>query len=210
MTNFIARVRGLYGGTSLWTYGFKFTANTDVNTAAVTLKNATQSFWNVAVNGYKIYTTTAVATTDVIAYACNANWRTTAKNKQLLVVTGTDANPSLSFDTCCNHMLFGAEDNGTDRGHIALPTPAVDALVAQKWSAAFLASQQIIWAQFWTDMSALTAFQVVVYNRHVNKLGDPPFTNHLIADSQTSDKPGTQRRRQRKVIPVYGAAIPIP
>jgi len=208
MANFQARVFGQYAGTLEWSYGFKFTANTDVNSAATTLHDATSAFWTVATNGYQHYCFTDVAVTSVQASLHNASWRLTGKADQALAITGDGATASLSFNTAVNIALVSTNNIKGENGRIMLPTPRVGAIAAHVWSSAFITSLETIFSQFWTDMSALTAFQVVTYNRFTNKLGDPPFTNHNIVDSKPSNKPASQRRRTRKQLSIYGTDSP--
>lgn len=210
MTNLSARVFGLYAGAFEWSYGFHFTSTTDVSSAATTLHDATNAFWTVATNGYQHYCFTDVAVTSVQTKVYNASWQMTGKKSLALAITGDGATASLAFTTCVNHRLLATSGMKGQDGHIKLPTPRIGAISAHLLSAALLASQQIIWLQFWTDMSALTGFQLVTFNRHTNKFGDPPFTNHLIGSTETSDKPGTARMRTRKVVPTFGTPIPVP
>jgi len=211
MANFKARIRGKFASAYEWSYGFNFTANTDVATAAATLHDATQTFWNTATTGYAHLCSATTATTDVTAYICNASWRSTNKKRVAFAVVGDDAENSLSMATAVNIFLFSGDANdGSHRGHIKLPAPAIDALDGVVFSTTFVNAVTTRIEQFWTDMSALTAFTTVSYNRHTNKQGDPPFTNHALTDSEVSAKPGTNRQRSRKQIPTYGADEPIP
>jgi hypothetical protein len=107
-------------------------------------------------------------------------------------------------------MFSGVANDGSHRGHMKLPAPSNDALDGLVFSTAFVGHVSTRLEQFLTDMSALTAFTMVSYNRHTNKMGDPPFTIHALTDAEVSDKPGTNRQRNRKQIPTYGADEPIP
>lgn len=208
MTNFQARVFGEYAGLLEWSYGFKFTAVTDVSSAATTLHDATSTFWTTTTDGYQHYCYTDVAVTSVQASTHDANWRLNGKKSLALAVTGDGATGSLAFNTAVNVALVSTNDIKAENGRMMLPTPREGALVAHVWSAAFITSLEAIFSQFWTDMSALTAFQVVTFNKLTNKLGDPPFTNHAIVDSKPSNKPASQRRRTRKQFAVYGTESP--
>lgn len=211
MANFKARVRGLFGGSREWSYGFNFTANTDVATAATTLHDATQGFWNTATSGYAHLCSATTTTTDVTAYLCNASWRSTNKKRVAFAVAGDDAANSLAIATAVNIFMFsGVANDGSHRGHMKLPAPSNDALDGLVFSTAFVGHVSTRLEQFLTDMSALTAFTMVSYNRHTNKMGDPPFTIHALTDAEVSNKPGTNRQRNRKQIPTYGADEPIP
>ncbi|AXH78899.1 MAG: hypothetical protein [Circular genetic element sp.] len=210
MTNFAFRVFGEYAGTFEWSYGFKATATTDIGTAATTLHDATSTFWTTATNGYQHYTFTDVAVTSVQASIHDANWKLTGKQSQALAITGDGSGASLPFDTAVNIALVSTNDVKAYNGRIKLPTPLQSTVAAHVFDAAFITSLEAIFSQFWTDMSALTAFQVVTFNRFTNRFGDAPFTNHDIADSKPSNKPATQRNRVRKQLPVYGTTSPIP
>jgi len=211
MANFKARVKGLFGGSLEWSYGFNFTANTDVATAATTLHDATQGFWNTATSGYAHLCSATTTTTTVTAYLCNASWRSTNKKILAFAVAGDDAANSLSVATAVNIFTFSAAANdGSHRGHIKLPAPSIDALDGLVYSDAFVGHVSTRLEQFLTDMSALAAFTMVSYNRHTNRLGDPPFTNHPLTDAEVSKKPGSNRQRNRKQAVTYGADEPIP
>ncbi len=211
MANFKARVRGLFAGSFEWSYGFNFTANTDVATAATTLHDATQAFWNTATTGYAHLVANEVTTTDVVAYICNASWRSTNKKKVTFAVAGDSGDNSLPWFNAVNIFMFSGDANdGSHRGHIKLPAPYVTALDGHIYSSAFVTAVSTRLEQFLTDMSALTAFSMVSYNRHTNKQGDPPFTNHSLTDAEVSNKVASNRQRTRKQIPVYGADEPIP
>jgi len=211
MANFKARVSGTFNSSLQWSYGFNFTANTDVATAATTLHDATQGFWNTATSGYAHLCASTTATTHVTAYLCNASWRATNKKVVAFASVGDDANNTLDVATAVNIYTFSSAANDkSHRGHIKLPAPAIDALDGIFWDATFVTRVSTRLEQFLTDMSALTAFTMVSYNRHTNLMGDPPFTNHPLTDAEVSVKPGSNRQRNRKQLVTYGADEPIP
>lgn len=204
------RVFGQYAGAFQWSYGFNATANVSTSAAATTLHDATNSFWTVATNGYQHYTFTDVAVTSVQASSHDASWRLTGKSDLALAIIGSGTGASLPFNTSVNIHLVSTNNIKAYNGRISLPTPLQSTVAAHVYTSAFITSLEAIWSQFWTDMNALTGFQVVTYNKHVNRFGDPPFTNHPMADSEPSNKPGTQRNRTRKQLAVYGTESPIP
>lgn len=211
MANFKARVVGTFNSTFEWSYGFNFTANTDVATAATTLHDATQGFWNTATSGYAHHCASTTATTKVIAYLCNASWRSTNKHVAAFATVGDNATNSLPIATAVNIFTFSSAANDkSHRGHIKLPAPAIDAMDGIVWDSTFVGHVSTRLEQFLTDMSALTGFTMVSYNRHTNQMGDPPFTNHSLTDAEVSAKPGSNRQRDRKQIPTYGTDEPIP
>jgi hypothetical protein len=211
MANFKFRINGLMNGVYGWSMGFQATAVTDVVTAATTLQGAFETWWNTTTDGFKNYIFTDITGTTCQASAHNASWQLISKQVETLTLNaGLGATGSLPYYVSPFHRFFGASDTKSDRGGMHMPATAIGTLTLGKMDAAFLASQQIIWPAFWSNMSALTAFTLVSYNKHTNKQGDPPFTNHNITDTETSDKPGTVRARVRKQRPIYGTAIPVP
>lgn len=99
-------------------------------------------------------------------------------------------------------MTFsGAADAPSDRGRMFLPPPAADVFTADIWTSAFLNSLKLVFDPFFTTLNGLAGYQQVTFNRHTNKLGEPPFTNHVITNYAIGNKPAVQRRRTRKTRP---------
>jgi hypothetical protein len=202
MTNYHLQVHGLFGGTLGWSYGYYAQSSSVASSVNTTHNSAMSTFWNDATNGLKKYyfTDITVATTSVSSM--DASWRTTAVASAALAVTGTDANPSLPWDTAVCLSFDSALDNRHGRGRMKLPSPANDTVASHVFTTAFLASiASVMGVYFSTMTSGLSAYQPVVFNRHALKDGTAPFNTVALTNGTVSDKPATNRNRVRKVIP---------
>lgn len=205
MTNYRLRVEGTLPQGLTWSSGYHITSTDTLATVSSTFNASFGALWTDAVNGLETMTPAGVATVETIAYACNASWRVTGKDVRPLAHAGTNANHISNIAASPYVLLTGAIDEGTDRGHIKFPPfsndKIVDGLVINAAVTALGTSLQT----FFTTMAALAGYQAVSYNRFTNKLGDPPFTNHVLADFTMVNRCGTERARQNKLKTTFTA-----
>lgn len=207
MTNYKLRVGGALPQSLAWTAGYNITSTDSLSTVSSTLNSAWSAFWTDATNGLGKYVPSGVTCNHTTAYAMNASWRVTGKDPRTLALAGTDANHIANIAASPYAAFSGAEDNATDRGHLKFPPFSTDAIVDGLVTNAVVTSLGISLQTFFTTMKALAGYQVVSYNRHTNKLGDPPFTNHVLTNAQMVNRCGTERARQRKLRITFSAAI---
>ena len=83
-----------------------------------------------------------------------------------------------------------------------LPALAQSQLAADIYLAATMESLQDVFDVFFPAIHA-SGMQSFSYNQRVLKDGTPAFTVSLLNSYRLSDKPSSQRRRTRKIIPTY-------
>lgn len=199
MTNFKLRVTGALPQALSWSSGYNIVSSATLTTVSSTFNAAFNSFWTDATNGLEKYVPAGVTTVQTIAYQMSSTWRVTGKDVRALALAGTDVN-HISNIAASPYVLFtGATDNATDRGHMKLPPFGNDAIVDGLVTNAVVTSLTTSLQTFFTTMKALAGYSVVSYNRHTNKLGDPPFTNHPLVNFEMVNRCGTERARQRKL-----------
>jgi len=198
MTLFEVRAQGLYGGSSSWSFGYKFNSTALLASVASTFNGAITTWWTTATDGYANLCNADVTLVETITRVLNTELvqldRLITPNAQV----GTNAHDSLSFNTGVWVAHIGAAATASDRGGFFLPTPSNDNLVAEVWTAAFTESLQDIFDPFFVTMRALAGYSPVKINPHTNKAGDPPFTQHPVNEYKIGNKPASVRRRTKK------------
>jgi hypothetical protein len=208
VTLFEARARGLYGGSTSWSFGYKFNSSALLGTVASTFDGAISTWWTTATDGYANLCNADVTLVDTLTRVLNTSLvqldRTVTANAQ----AGTNAHDSLAFNTGVWVAQIGPAATGSDRGGFFLPTPSNDNLVGEVWTAAFTESLQDIFDPFFVTMRALAGYSPVKINPHTNKQGDAPFTQHVINEYKIGNKPASVRRRTKKRRPtIYVTGI---
>lgn len=205
MTNFKLRVFGTLPQGLSWSSGYNITSTDTLATVGSTFNTAFGALWTDAVNGLETMTPAGVATTETICYSCNATWRVTGKDIRPLANAGTNANHISNLAASPYLHFTGAIDNRSDGGHMKFPPfsndKVVDGLVINAAVTALGTSLQT----FFTTMKALAGYQAVSFNKLTNRLGDPPFTNHVLTDFTMVNRCGTERGRQNKLKTTFTA-----
>lgn len=209
MANFKLRIRGQFSASLNWSCGFNCTASELTSTVSSTLASSWTTFWNTATNGYANLCTSAVTVFSADAYQMSSTWQMMSKVSTTLSLVGTASGDSMPFNTTPVIHLFNPAQPSSEQGWIKLPAAAESQAAGDVYSSAFLTSLATVLAVFWSNMSALTAFQPVTYNRRTNKQGDPPFTLHTLTNNELTSKVYTLRQRTRKqpIVRSHSAAI---
>lgn len=207
MTNYKLRVSGALPQGLSWSAGYNITATDSLGTVSSTFNAAWSTFWTDAINGLEKYIPAGVTATKTVVYAMSATWRVTGRDVRSLALAGTDANHISNIAASPYVLMTGAIDNATDRGHIKLPPFSTDAVVDGLVTNTVVTSLGVSLQTFFTTMKALAGYQAVSFNRHANKLGDPPFTNHVLTTAFMQNRCGTERARQRKLRTTFTATI---
>lgn len=201
MTLYMVRARGLYSGTSSWSFGYKLNSTEAASSVASTWNGAITTFWTTATDGYANLTNADVTLVDTVTYTLNASEVVLDKIVTANAQVGVNTHDSLPYQTAVWVAHLGADDTKSDRGGFMLPTPSNDNLVAHVWTAAFTESVQDILDPLFVTMRALAGYSAVKLNPHTNKQGDPPFTQHPVTSYKVGNKPATERRRTKKRVP---------
>lgn len=199
MTIYQARVQGLYNSALEWSFGFHFESTSDATTCASTLAAGFTTFWTAATNGYENYASSVVTVTNAQIRTLNSSLRTLTVTNSGLSLAGTAASAILPVQLAPVVSQYNPSfDDKSHRGHFHLPAPSSSTLNNGKWASAFLTSLGVDVQALFDEMNTLGAFQVTSYNRRTNKLGEAPFTKHILTNWNIPDKPGTARQRARK------------
>lgn len=201
MTIYRGVIKGTYASARTWSTGYHFNSTATGATVVAQLASAWTALWTDATNGYEKYTFTDVAVTQAIAYTLSASNRTTNVNPSSLTLAGTATGASLPFQTAPLVFMTGANDTKSDRGHMFLPTVAESAFSGDFLTAAFLTSMTAVFDTFFASMKTLPGYSAFSWNRATNKLGEPPWTQHILTNWQMSNKLATRRKRVRKTVP---------
>jgi len=198
MTLYEVRARGLYGGSTSWSFGYKLNSTEALSSVESTFNAAITTWWTTATHGYENLVNADVTLVDTVTYTLNASLVVLDKDVTPNAQVGTNAHDSLAFQTSVWVAMFGAADTQSDRGGMMLPTPSNDNLVGEIWTAAFQTHLKDIFDPFFTTMRGLAGYSAVKINPHTNRQGDPPFTQHIVTDYKIGNKPSTVRRRTKK------------
>lgn len=198
MTLYEVRAQGLYGGTSSWSFGYLFNSTALIDAVESAWDGAVSTFWNTTTNGYKNYTNADVTLVDTLTYVLNSSEVVLDKRVTANARVGINAHDSLSFNTAVWINHYGLSDTKSDRGGFYLPTPSNDTLVGEIWTSAFQTSVKAVLDPMFVTMRALAGYSAVKINKHTNKQGDPPGTQHAVSAWKMGNKPAAQRRRTKK------------
>jgi hypothetical protein len=198
MTLYEVRARGLYGGSTSWSFGYKLNSTALIGTVASTFNSAITTWWTTATHGYANLVNADVTLVDTVVYVLNASQVVLDKQVTANAQVGTNTHDSLAFQTSVWVAMFGDSDTQSDRGGMMLPTPSNDNLVGEIWTAAMQTSLKDIFDPFFVSMRGLAGYSAVKINTHTNRQGDPPFTQHFVDAYKIGNKPSTVRRRTKK------------
>lgn len=207
MTNYKVRVGGLLPQGMTWSTGYNLVSTAALGTVSSTWNAAWNAMWTDATNGLEKFVPSGVTVINTTAYTMSNTWRVTGKDQRALALAGTDVNHISNIAAAPYISMTGATDNATDRGHIKLPPFGNDAIVDGLVTNACVTALGTVFQTLFTTMKALAGYQAVSYNRHANKLGDPPFTNHQLTNATMTNRCGTNRARQRKLKVTFTSAI---
>lgn len=198
MTLYEARARGQYGGSSSWSFGYKFNSTALLPAVLTAWDAAITAFWTTATHGYANYCNADVTLVDTVVYVLNSSLVVLDKDSTPNAQVGTNAHDSLAFQTAVFINHFGLSDTKSDRGGFFLPTPSNDNLVSEIWTAGFQTSIKDVLDPMFASMAGLAGYSAVKINPHTNKQGDPPFTQHVVNAWKMGNKPATVRKRTKK------------
>lgn len=208
MTLYEVRARGLYGGSSSWSFGYLLNSTEALSSVASTFNGAMTTWWTTATDGYANFVNADVTLVDTLVYTLNSSKVVLDKFVTPNAQVGTNAHDSLAFQTAVWVAMTGDADTQSDRGGMFLPTPSNDNLVGDVWTAAFTESMQDIFDPFFVTMRALAGYSAVKINTNENRQGDAPFTQHIVNAYKIGNKPATVRRRTKKRRPtIYVSGV---
>lgn len=199
MTIYQARIQGLYNSALEWSFGFHFESTSDAATCASTLAAGFTTFWTAATNGYENYASSVVTVTNAQIRTLNSTLRTLTVTNSGLSLAGTAGSAILPLQVAPIVSMYSAtQDDKSHKGRFRCPPPSSSTLNNGEWSSAFLTSLGVDVQALFDEMNTLGAFQVTSYNRLTNKLGEAPYTKHVLSNWNLPNKPGTTRMRGRK------------
>jgi len=207
MANYKARVNGLLGTSLKWSMGYKFASTAALATVASTFDGAVGTLWTDATNGIQKFTHTDVTVTNTTVYLLNSSWISTQKTTTPHAIAGTDVNTTPHYGLAPFVFMFSSAAQGKSfRGHMKLPPFANDTMAAGLLTNAVVTSLETVFAAFFTTMKGLSGYQVVSYNRRTNKVGDVPFTQHVLTSFTIPNLVGTQEQRYDKQLATFSAS----
>lgn len=201
MTLYEVRARGLYNGKDPWSFGYLLNSTEALSSVASAFDGAISTFWTAATHGFENLCFSDVTLVDTLVYTLNPGLVVLGKFVTANAKAGTSANGSLAYGTTITVGMSGANDTKSDRGHMSLPTPDTGFLVDGLYTATIQTHLTSILNAFFATMSGLAGYSAVKVNRHTNRQGDAPFTQHVVNKWTVSNKPGSARQRTRKQLP---------
>jgi len=207
MSNYICRIRGALPTGRTWTTGFKLLSTAPIATVASTLDTAWNTLWTDATGGLTKWVASDVTTVDSVVYLTDVNWRTTQIKETPRALAGTNAGTTGPLSASPYLAMTGTNDTKSDTGHMKFPpftgTEYSGGLILNATCDAFA----VVLTAFFSSINALAGAQIVSFNRRPNKQGDPAFTAHQLTVGTFSNRPGTERARDRKQKATHSAAV---
>ncbi len=209
MPNYRCRINGAIPNGLSWSTGFKLLSTAGISTVASTLDSAWNTLWTDATGGLTKWVTSGVTTTNTTVYLCDANWRATQKTVTPRALSGTNASATPHLAISPYMTMSGTSDTKSDKARMKFPPFASDQISAGLIVNATCDAFAVVLTAFFTTISGLAGAQVVSYNTHTNKQGEPPFTPHQVTTGLFSNRPGTERARERKLKATHSATVTI-
>jgi len=207
MSNYRCRVNGALPNGMSWSTGFKLLSTAPLSTVASTLDSAWNTLWTDATGGLTKWVTAAVTTVNTTVYLCDVNWRATQKTVTPRALAGTNANSTPDLGTSPYLAMTGTADTKGDKGKMKFPPFASDQVTSGLITNATCDAFAVVLSAFFVSISGLAGAQIVSYNTHTNKQGEPPFTTHQLTGGLFSNRPGQERQRKRKLKSTHSATV---
>lgn len=207
MTNYKCEVHGALPQGLAWSAGFKMTSTAVASVVASTLDTAWNTLWTDATGGLEKWVHSDVTTINTLVRQLDVNWRTVSKISTPRALAGTNVNTTANLASSPYLSFTGAQDTRSDRGRFKLPPFASDQIVAGLILNATCDAFAVVVSSFFSTMSGLSGAQIVSENEHTNKQGDAPHTVHVLTGGLFSNRPGTERARERKLKATHSATI---
>lgn len=209
MGNYRCRINGAIPQGLTWSTGFKLLSTASITTVASTLDAAWNTLWTDATGGLTKWVTSGVTTTNTTVYLCDVNWRATQKQVTPRALVGTNASSTPHLAISPYLTMSGTSDTKSDKGRMKFPPFASDQISSGLIVNATCDAFATVLTAFFTSILGLAGAQVVSVNSHVNKQGDPVFTPHQLTTGLFSNRPGTERARERKLKATHSATVTI-
>jgi hypothetical protein len=207
MPNYKCRVNGALPQGMTWTTGFNMLSTASISAVASALDSAWNTLWTDATGGLTKWVHSDVTTINTTVVLADVNWRQQSKLPTPRALAGTNANITTNLANSPYATFTGANATKSDQGRMKFPPFAADQISAGLILNATVDAFAVVLSAFFVSMSGLAAAQIVSFNRHVNKQGDPVFTAHQLTGGTFKNRPGTERARQRKLKATHSATI---
>lgn len=207
MSNYRCRINGALNAGLSWSAGFNMLSTAPLTTVASTLDSAWNTLWTDATGGLTKWVTSGTTTVSTTVYLTDVNWRTTQKKVTPRALAGTNASTTGSLAVSPYMAMVGTNDTKSDTGRMKFPPFGSDQYSGGVILNATCDAFAVVLSTFFTTMSGLAGAQIVSFNRRVNKQGDPPFTSHQLTGGTFSNRPGTERARERKQKATHTATV---
>jgi hypothetical protein len=207
MANYRLRISGALPQSLSWSTGFNMVSSAGLSTVASTLDSAWNTLWTDATGGLTKWVHSDITTIETEAILVNSTWRTVTKLPTPRALAGTNANITGNLASSPYVAFTGANDTKSDRGRMKFPPFAADQISAGLILNATVDAFAVVITAFMTTMSGLAGAEIVSTNRITNKQGDAPFTTHQLTGGTFSNRPGTERARERKLKATHSAAV---
>lgn len=209
MPNYKLRINGGLPQGLVWSTGFKMLSTAGISTVASTLDSAWNTLWTDATGGLTKWVTAAVTTTNTVVSLCDVNWRQTGRQQTNRALSGTNANSTPHLASSPYLTMSGTSATKSDKGRMKFPPFASDQITSGLILNATCDAFAVVLTAFFTTMSGLAGAQIVSVNPHVNKQGDPVNTPHQLTTGLFSNRPGTERARERKMKATHSATVTV-
>lgn len=200
MTNFKCEVHGLLGGSLPWSLGMYFFGGVSEAACEAAWKAANETYWATAATPTLSLMNADVTVTQYQSSTLTASFKQSTLTADSVAHAGTDANPSLPWDTAVVTTFRTILRSKAGHGRIFLPPLANDQILAHVYKAAAVTALALNMQNLRAAMTAagLTQF---IFNRATLVDGTAPFTMKSVTGGDVSNKPASQDKRTSKVIP---------
>lgn len=202
MSDYRATVHGTYGNGINWSFGLNITSLQTGQGLLATWANAWAGAWAGGSTGIEtLYpTTTAITKYRVVLY--DALWGGASFWEQNVTAPGTAVGDTLPFQESVVVSTRGNTMGGKGRGRFYMPaleeTQVNNNLVISAAASRLSAGVNLVKAGVIADGSSF-----FVFKRPNRKLGTPAGPKYPVTVFEVSNKPATQKRRTRKILPTY-------
>ena len=204
MPNYLLTAGGIINGSQPWTVrAYAVSGGTESSTQA-TWDTAFQAYWNTAGVASGMPTSTSLTFTSTATMT--ANFHQLSKTTNVHAIAGTSAGVALPDQVCFIATLRTGMANKSAHGRWYLPAPSATGIAATGnfWIAAWMTAATTGLTAMGTALGGTVALQV--FHRNATRSGLAALSlTPCIPACDASNKPGIQRRRGDKNVPVRTA-----
>lgn len=203
MADYKCHVFGHYSGGTKWSWGWYVTSTSPAATLLTTWATAVTDWWTNGTYGMDTLYPTSTILDGVDCVTLDDHFKYMARVQESLTLAGTSSDAGLPAECA---MLLRLESPGlypNQRGRTYLPAPVEGIYDGTQFSAIGAGRAGTAARALHFAIASAGNVTFVHTGAEISKHGVPAYTKTTITNVQASGKPTSQKRRTKKIAPVY-------